>query len=98
MVGLLQMMVLSETVVFLLIHKPYNPIIRGFCPDSVTVLFEINPVNLHWKKKNKQTNQENQVKNRKFAGFTREIILESQDIIKIWPGRARTWSVEVSTR
>ena len=69
MVGLLQMMVLSETVVFLLIHEPYNPIIRGLCPDSVTVLFEINPVNLHGKKKNKQTNQENQVKNSKLAGF-----------------------------
>ena len=47
MVGLLQMMVLSETVVFLLVHKAYNPIIRGLCPDSVTVLLEINPVNLH---------------------------------------------------
>ena len=49
------MMVLSETVVFLLIHKPYNPIIRGLCPDSVPVLFEFNPVNLIERKRtNKQ--------------------------------------------
>ena len=29
--------------------------------------------------------------------FTREILPESEDFIRIWPGRARTLSVEVCT-
>ena len=30
----------------------FDPIIRGLCPDSVSVLLKINPVNLHSKNKN----------------------------------------------
>ena len=48
----LKMMVLSETVVVLVIHKAcekitFDPIVRGFGPDSVSALLKIIPVNLH---------------------------------------------------
>ena len=61
------MMVLSEIVVFSLIHKAYNPIIRGLCPDSVPVLFEFNPVNLIERKRTNK--QKKQVKTSKLVGF-----------------------------
>ena len=39
----------------------------------------------------------NQVKNSKFAGFSQEILLESEDFIRFWPARARALSVEICT-
>ena len=57
LIMVLQMMVVSETVVisWSLRHWSkiaYDLIIRGLSPDSVSVLLKINPVNLHWKNRN----------------------------------------------
>ena len=57
LIMVLQMMVVSETVVisWSLRHWSkiaYDPIIRGLSPDSVSVLLKISPVNLHWKNRN----------------------------------------------